>query len=276
MQHRAAKPMPSGLLEHLKKDTSQETDGIGRMIKEESLLTNRSTYMEEVNKLSTNPKNRIQRENDSFSSKKDFYFTGFQPATPNPQHIGVHQLLQYDRTDEHYAENPLGWSDDAEAVPPNPQDFPYSGSEEPDDELNDYYNNRIELEELVVNEVAFERKCGDSDLKITAITSLDTGVVLLATDRLEIYTYDIKLGVKQLRHSFDPSIFSSYTEGIRARMREKPCIDNLLYYNTQTYILMVGGSLLKFDPNSESLEPVIPAKQAREQSVLQGIDDLCS
>lgn len=269
MQHREPKPMPSGLLDHLKKDTSQEANGIGRLIKQEALISDRPSFLENKSKQSGS-QNRIQRETHLSALPEDFKLSGFQSATPLKQQLGVHQLLEASRTDERYPIPSPDLSDEAEEVPPNPQAFPDSGSEEFEDELNDFYNNRIEMEELVVYEAAFDRKGGDSELKITAIASFDPGVVLLATDRLEIYSYDIKLGKKQLLHCIDESAFSSNSDEIRSRTRERPFIENLLVYNPQTYILMVRGNLFKFDPNTKSVERLIPVRQAKEQLVLEG------
>ena len=264
--------MPTVLAEHLKIDTSQEEEGIGRMIKQESQQSSRYPFLEEISKLSAVSPNRIQRGNHLYSFEKDLYFAGFPPATTPQQQQANFSLPPTRATDEPFPTNHLDMSDDDDddTVPPNPQEFPESCSEDLDDELNDYYSNRTDLEELVVNEVAFDRKCGESELKITAIASADPGVVLIATDRLEIYSYDIKQGSKQLFHRFDESVFLSSNEGIRSRLRDKPMIENLLIYNPQTYILMVNGNLLRFDPTSKSIEPLIPVRQAKEQLVLEG------
>lgn len=263
--------MPTGLLDHLKKDTSQEANGIGRMIKQEALHSDKFSFLlEGKSNKSSDSTNRIQRDNHQHGLTKDLNFPGFRSATPPKQQSRIRHVLEASQTDERNPIPSLDLPDETEEVPPNPQVFHDSGSEEIEDQLNDFYNNRMEMEELVVNEAGFDRKGGYSELKITAIASVDPGVVLLVTDRLEIYSYDIKMSNKQLFHCIEESVFNSSFQGIRTRTREKPIIENLLIYNPQTYILMVRGNLFKFDPNTKTTELLIPVSQAKEQPVFEG------
>ena len=143
-------------------------------------------------------------------------------------------------------------------------------SEELDEELNDFYSNRIELEELLIHEVAFDRSSSEAELDITAIASREAGVIMLVTDRLELYSYDLRSGQKQLCHVFEESAFQHHLERLKTRKREKVSIDNLLAFGKDSFIILVSGNLFRFDTSSKAVELLIPGRQEKEQLLLEG------
>ena len=260
--------MPAGLVDHLKKDTSQEADGIGRMIKQESLLQRKSSFLEEMSSQKPTQSNRFSKDPPQLSKQKP-PLTGYQPATP-PNRLHDYALLWGGGNPDERGPIPTLELSDPEEIQHNTHTSHDPASEELDEELNDFYSNRIELEELLIHEVAFDRSSSEAELDITAIASREAGVIMLVTDRLELYSYDLRSGQKQLCHVFEESAFQHHLERLKTRKREKVSIDNLLAFGKDSFIILVSGNLFRFDTSSKAVELLIPGRQEKEQLLLEG------